>query len=84
MGVTGERTTLGGTADAIARRLTAVTDRPVLVGIGISTGAQAAEVAAVADGVIVGSAIVRRLLEGGGPAAVGALVAELRRGVDQR
>lgn len=83
MGVTGERSSLGGTADAIARRLKAVTDRPVLVGIGISTGDQAAEVATVADGVIVGSAVVRRLLEGGGPASVAALVTELRRGVDQ-
>jgi tryptophan synthase alpha chain len=52
------------------------------VGVGVSNAEQAAEVAAVADGVIVGSALVRRLLDGGGPAAAGQFVAELRAGVD--
>lgn len=82
MGVTGERVSLGTTASAIATRLKAVTDRPVLVGIGISTGAQAAEVCEIADGAIVGASVVRRLLEGGGPASVAAWVAELRAAVD--
>lgn len=82
LGVTGERAALARSALDIARRLKALTDMPVLVGIGVSTPAQAAEVAAVADGVIVGSALVRRLLDGGGPEAAGAFVADLRAGLD--
>jgi tryptophan synthase alpha chain len=82
LGVTGERAELARSALDIAARLKAMTDLPVLVGIGVSDAAQAAEVAAVADGVIVGSALVRRLLEGGGPEAAGAFVAELRAGLD--
>jgi tryptophan synthase alpha chain len=82
LGVTGERVSLGTTASTIATRLKAATDRPVLVGIGISTGEQAAEVAAVADGVIVGASVVRRLLEGGGPAGVSAWITELRTALD--
>ena len=83
LGVTGERASLARSALDIARRLKATTDRPVLVGIGVSDAAQAAEVSAVADGVIVGSAVVRRLLDGGGPEAVGGFVAELRGGLDR-
>jgi tryptophan synthase alpha chain len=82
LGVTGEREALARSALEIARRLKAVTDKPVLVGIGVSNAAQAAEVTEVADGVIVGSALVRRLLDGGGPDAAGAFVAELRAGLD--
>ena len=82
LGVTGERAALARSALDIARRLKALTDMPVLVGVGVSTPAQAAEVAAVADGVIVGSALVRRLLDGGGPEAAGDFVAELRAGLD--
>ena len=82
LGVTGERASLARSALDIARRLKAATDKPVLVGIGVSDPAQAAEVASVADGVIVGSAVVRRLLDGGGPEAVGGFVAELRAGLD--
>ena len=82
LGVTGERASLARSALDIARRLKALTDRPVLVGVGVSDAAQAAEVAAVADGVIVGSALVRRLLDGGGAEAAGAFVTELRAGLD--
>jgi tryptophan synthase alpha chain len=82
LGVTGERASLARSALDIARRLKTVTDKPVLVGIGVSDPAQAAEVAAVADGVIVGSALVRRLLDGGGADAAGTFVAELRAGLD--
>jgi tryptophan synthase alpha chain len=81
LGVTGERAALARSALEIATRLKRTTDKPVLVGIGVSTAAQAAEVAAVADGVIVGSALVRRLLDGGGAEAAGAFVAELRAGL---
>lgn len=82
LGVTGERDTLAGTATEIAARCLAVTDRPVLVGIGVSNGEQAAEVAAVADGVIVGTAVVRRMLDGAGPDGVAEFVASLRDALD--
>ncbi|MCA1656245.1 MAG: tryptophan synthase subunit alpha, partial [Actinobacteria bacterium] len=51
-------------------------------GIGVSTPDQAAEAAASADGVIVGTAVVRRQLAGAGPDGVAAFVAELRAGLD--
>jgi tryptophan synthase alpha chain len=82
LGVTGERASLAGTAAAIATRLKEATDKPVLVGIGVSTPEQAAAVCRVADGVIVGSALVRRLLEGAGPDEAAAFVAALRAGID--
>lgn len=81
LGVTGERDTLAGTAVALAARLKAVTDRPVLVGVGVSNAAQAVEASRVADGVIMGAAVVRRMMEGG-PDAVGAFVAEVRAALD--
>jgi len=84
LGVTGERAELQRTALEIATRLKAVTDKPVLVGVGVSNAAQAAEVAQVADGVIVGSALVRRLLDGDGAEAAAEFVAELRAGLDTR
>ena len=83
MGVTGERQSLSEAAGVMAKRLKAVTDKPVLIGIGVSTPEQAREVTEVADGVVVGSAVVRRVLEGGGPEAVGAFVSELRAGLDR-
>ncbi len=83
LGITGERTELAVEAGEMGRRLKAATDRPVLLGLGISTPAQAREAAAHADGVIVGSALVRRLLEGGGPEGAAAFVRELREGLDQ-
>jgi tryptophan synthase alpha chain len=49
--------------------------------LGVSDAAQAAEVASFADGVIVGSAYVRQLLDGAGPAGVRALSARLAQGV---
>jgi tryptophan synthase alpha chain len=84
MGVTGERSSLASTATTLGRRLKAATDKPVLLGVGVSTPAQAAEAAADADGVIVGSALVRRLLEGAGPDGAAAFVAALRAGLDGR
>lgn len=87
MGVTGARDAVAGTAQTLVRRTRAVTDLPVCVGLGVSTGAQAAEVAGYADGVIVGSALVRRLLDapdaGAGTAAVADLAGELAEGVRQ-
>ncbi|MHB8594974.1 MAG: tryptophan synthase subunit alpha [Acidimicrobiales bacterium] len=82
MGVTGERTTLADSARQVARRLRAVTDRPVCVGVGVSSAAQAAEACTDADGVVIGSALVRRLLDGAGPEGAAAFVAEVRAGID--
>jgi tryptophan synthase alpha chain len=82
LGVTGERAQLARSALDIARRLKAITDKPVLVGIGVSNAEQAVEVAEIADGVVVGSALVRRLLDGGGAEAAADFVAELRHGLD--
>lgn len=79
LGVTGERRSLSAGAAPLVQRLRACTGRPICVGIGVSTGAQAAEVAGFADGVIVGSAAVRAAGEGG-PEAVTRLVAELAAG----
>ena len=62
LGVTGVRDELAASAMDIARRLKAVTDKPVLVGVGVGTPEQAVEVSTVSDGVVVGSAIVRKML----------------------
>ena len=67
----------------MGRRLKAVTDKPVLLGVGISNAEQAVEAAQFADGVIVGSALVARLLDGGGPDAAHAFVSELRAALDR-
>jgi tryptophan synthase alpha chain len=83
MGVTGERTSLSASAATMAKRLKATTDLPVLIGIGVSNAEQAVDVCAEADGAIVGSALVRRLLEGAGPEGAASFVAELRRGLDE-
>lgn len=83
LGITGERESLASSAKVIAARVGAVTDLPVLVGVGVSTPQQAVEVCEVADGVVVGSAIVRRALETGSPAAVAELVAEFRDALDR-
>jgi tryptophan synthase alpha chain len=82
LGVTGERAKLSEGALEMGRRLKAATDKPVLLGVGLSTPEQAVEATSVADGVIVGSALVRRLLEGGGPEQAGALVAAFRERLD--
>ncbi|MBM3672535.1 MAG: tryptophan synthase subunit alpha [Actinobacteria bacterium] len=82
LGVTGARTEVAAAALEMGRRLKAVTDRPALIGLGISTGEQAVEAAAVADGVIVGSALIALLLDGGGPEAAGSFVCQLREALD--
>jgi tryptophan synthase alpha chain len=78
MGTTGERDRLSSSAAALTARLKQVTDLPVFLGFGISTPEQAAEAAAIADGIIVGAAVMRRILDGAGPAEAGAFVASLR------
>jgi tryptophan synthase alpha chain len=82
LGVTGEREQLAGHASEMGRRLKACTDKPVLLGVGISTPDQAARAAEASDGVIVGSALVRRLLDGGGPEEARTFVASLRAALD--
>jgi tryptophan synthase alpha chain len=82
MGVTGERAQVAASAAGVARRLKKMTDLPVCIGIGVSTVAQATEVCAEADGVVVGSALVRRLIDGAGPVGAAEFVAELRSGLD--
>jgi tryptophan synthase alpha chain len=89
MGITGTRDALSSDAAGLVKRIREHTQLPVAVGVGVSNGAQAAQVAAFADGVIVGSAFVRRLLEAapgdgapgdGGVTAVAELTAELSAG----
>ncbi len=86
MGVTGARDATSDLAGPLVGRVRASGDIPVAVGIGVSSGDQAAEVAAFADGVIVGSAFVRTLLDHAGDEAAGlealrALTADLAEGV---
>jgi tryptophan synthase alpha chain len=77
LGVTGERASLADSAVTMARRLKAVTDRPVLVGVGVSNATQAVQASTVADGVIMGASVMRRMLDGG-PDAVAEFIAEVR------
>jgi tryptophan synthase alpha chain len=86
MGVTGARATTSELAAPLVARTRAATDLPIGVGLGVSNGDQAAEVARHADGVIVGSAFVRALLdhaddETAGLEALRALTADLAEGV---
>ena len=82
MGVTGTRATVSDAAATLVARTRAVApDLAVCVGLGVSDAAQAAEVAGFADGVIVGTAYVRQLLDGNGRAGVQALSAQLSEGV---
>lgn len=83
LGITGERAHLAESALVIAERLKQVTELPVLVGVGVSTPEQAVEVCQVADGVVVGSAIVRRALETESPDAVAELVGSFREALDR-
>ena len=86
MGVTGARTSTSDLAGPLVKRARAATDLPIAVGLGVSDGDQAAELASYADGVIVGSALVRALLDhpddrAAGRAALRALTEELAAGV---
>jgi tryptophan synthase alpha chain len=83
MGVTGERASLAESAGVLAKRLKAVTDKPVVMGFGISGPDQAVAAAEEADGVVVASALMRILLDGGSPEDVGEATARIRRALDQ-
>ncbi|AXE77401.1 tryptophan synthase subunit alpha [Streptomyces atratus] len=88
MGVTGTRESVGEQAQDLVARTRATTSLPVCVGLGVSNARQAAEVAGFADGVIVGSAFVKGMLdapdEEAGLAAVRSLAGELAEGVRKR
>ena len=77
LGVTGTRETLSERAAVVVEACRKETDLPVLVGIGVSTPAHAAQAAAAADGVVIGTAVVRRILEEGADVAR-AFLAEVR------
>jgi tryptophan synthase alpha chain len=86
MGVTGARAQVGGAAEGLVARVRAADPEALAcVGLGVSNGAQAAQIARYADGVIVGSAFVRRMLDApsaeAGIAAVADLAQELAAGV---
>jgi tryptophan synthase alpha chain len=82
MGVTGERVDLGSDVMKVVGRIRDCTDMPVCVGVGVSTPDQAAQVCEVADGVVVGSALVRRLLQDEGPDGAAAFVGSFRDAID--
>lgn len=82
MGVTGARDAVSVAAPELVQRVKSVSDIPVGVGLGVRSREQAAEIAAYADGVIVGSALVSALEDS--VEAVGRLTAELADGVRQR
>ena len=88
MGITGTRDAVSSSASKLVTRTREHTSLPVGVGLGVSNRTQAAEVAAFADGVIVGSAFVRRLAQAPDPddaiAAVRTLTADLAAGVRRR
>jgi len=81
LGVTGEQHELGAAAEEVVAKVRDHSKAPVLLGIGISNGAQAKQAAQYADGVIVGSAIVKRVLDGDPDGAV-ELAGEIRRALD--
>ncbi len=83
IGITGERAELAASATEIAIRLKAITDKPVVIGIGVSDPEQAVEICQVADGVVLGSAIIRRMLEGGSIEQAIDFVGELRIALDR-
>ncbi|KKW63281.1 tryptophan synthase subunit alpha [Mycolicibacterium elephantis] len=82
MGVTGARDAVSAAAPELVRRVKAISDIPVGVGLGVRSREQAGQIAAYADGVIVGSALVSALEDS--VEAVGKLTAELAEGVRQR
>ena len=82
MAPTGEQTSLGPSGRELVTSLKQHTDLPVVLGFGISGPDQAAAACAYADGVAVGSAVMRRVLDGATPAEIGALLAGMRRAID--
>lgn len=84
LGVTGERQELASSALVIARRCKSETTTPVLVGVGVSNPEQAVAICEEADGVVVGSALIRRLLDGEGVTGATEFISEIRAALDER
>jgi tryptophan synthase alpha chain len=78
MGTTGERDALAGSAATLAARVKAMTTLPVLIGFGVSTPEQAAEAGRAGDGVVIASALMRKVLDGATPSQLGADVVAFR------
>ncbi len=84
MGTTGEQRSLPESGRTLATSLAALTDLPVQVGFGVSRPEHAAEAARYTDGVVIGSALMRRVLDGAGPEEIGAFLARMRAALDGR
>jgi tryptophan synthase alpha chain len=82
LGVTGTRESLSEHAASVVASIREETDLPVLVGVGVSNAEQARAAVSSADGVVIGSAVVR-LVEGQGAAAAGDFLAAVRRAIDE-
>ncbi len=82
MGVTGERNSLSASSSVLAKRLKAVTDKPVIMGFGITSPAQAVAAAEHSDGVVVASALMRAAMDGASAAELGEQVAAIRAALD--
>jgi len=82
MGVTGERERVAESALMMGKRLKAITDKPVVIGFGVSTPDQATRLASEADGVVVASALMRKLLDGASVAELGDQVHAFRKALD--
>jgi tryptophan synthase alpha chain len=84
IGTTGTRNELPEDLSAFASRVRAVTNKPVAVGFGISSPDQAREVAATADGVVVGSAVIRLAEEPDGAERIREFVSALRSAAEKK
>jgi tryptophan synthase alpha chain len=82
MGTTGERDVLAASAGALGARVKAATDRPVLIGFGVSGPDQAVAAGRAGDGAVVGAALMRRVLDGATPGDLEGDVAALRHALD--
>jgi tryptophan synthase alpha chain len=83
MGTTGERAALAASAGELAARVKAVTDRPVLIGFGVSGPEQACQAGRAGDGVVIGAALMRRVLDGATPGELARDVGAVRAALDQ-
>jgi tryptophan synthase alpha chain len=84
MGVTGERENLAASSSVLAKRLKAITDKPVIMGFGISGPEQAVAAAEHADGVVVASALMRAALDGAPADEIAGRVGAIRAALDGR
>ena len=82
MGTTGERDHVAEDGIRLARDLGELTSKPILLAFGISRPEHAVAAAGVSDGVVIGAALMRRILDGGGPEELGAVLREFREALD--